>query len=93
MINERTADRVQDLLGDPCLLQIPRSFTAIINRCDLNSKTGQEYLEFLVRRGYLVPVTEGEKTSYHSAPAAAEYIAIFSSLYQKLFDATPDFKL
>ena len=71
----------------------PRSFTAIINRCDLNSKTGQEYLEFLVRRGYLVPVTEGEKTSYHSGPAAAEYIAIFSSLYQKLFDATPEFKL
>ncbi|MFA6226641.1 MAG: winged helix-turn-helix domain-containing protein [Methanoregula sp.] len=28
----------------------PRSFTAIINRCDLNSKTGQEYLEFLVAR-------------------------------------------
>ncbi|MDO9325471.1 MAG: winged helix-turn-helix domain-containing protein [Methanoregula sp.] len=71
----------------------PRSFTAIINRCDLNSKTGQEYLEFLVGRGYLVPVTEGEKTSYHSAPVAAEYIAIFSSLYQKLFDATPEFKL
>ncbi len=71
----------------------PRSFTAIINRCDLNSKTGQEYLEFLVRRGYLVPVAEGEKTSYHSAPAAAEYIGLFSSLYQKLFDAAPEFKL
>ena len=71
----------------------PRSFTGIINRCDLNSKTGQEYLEFLVTRGYLAQVTEGEKTSYHSTPQAAEYIGLFSSLYQKLFDATPEFKL
>ncbi|MFA4824350.1 MAG: winged helix-turn-helix domain-containing protein [Methanoregula sp.] len=71
----------------------PRSFTGIINRCDLNSKTGQEYLEFLVARGYLALVTEGEKTVYHSTPAAAEYIGLFSSLYQKLFDATPEFKL
>jgi len=71
----------------------PRSFTAIINRCDLNSKTGQEYLEFLLTRGYLASVTVGEKTSYHSTPVAAEYIVLFSSLYQKLFDANPEFKL
>ena len=71
----------------------PRSFTGIINRCDLNSKTGQEYLEFLVAKGYITLVTEGEKTSYHSTPEAAEYIGLFSSLYQKLFDATPAFKL
>ncbi len=42
----------------------PRSFTAIINRCDLNSKTGQEYLEFLHSRGYLVLTKDGEKSSY-----------------------------
>ena len=42
----------------------PRSFTAIINRCDLNSKTGQEYLEFLTAKGYLTIIPEGEKTSY-----------------------------
>ena len=29
----------------------PRSFTSIINRCDLNSKTGQEYLGFLAGKG------------------------------------------
>ncbi len=28
----------------------PRTFTAIIGRCDLNSKTGQEHLRFLVDR-------------------------------------------
>jgi predicted transcriptional regulator len=71
----------------------PRSFTAIINRCDLNSKTGQEYLEFLTAKGYLTIVTEAGKTSYVSTQAAGEYIALFSSLYRKLFDKTPGFRL
>lgn len=71
----------------------PRSFTAIINRCDLNSKTGQEYLAFLAGKGYLSSVTEGEKTRYVSTPAAGEYIALFTSLYQKLFDTGPGFRL
>ena len=71
----------------------PRSFTAIINRCDLNSKTGQDYIEFLTGKGYLSAVTEGAKTSYTATPAAREYIALFSSLYQKLFDAAPEFRL
>ena len=52
----------------------PRPFTAIINRCDLNSKTGQEYLEFLTRKGYLSTVTEGEKIRYVSTKEAGEYI-------------------
>ncbi|MEI8331167.1 MAG: hypothetical protein WCF90_05900 [Methanomicrobiales archaeon] len=65
----------------------------IINRCDLNSKTGQEYLEFLVTREELASVTDGEKTSYHLAPTEAEYIGLFSSRYQKLFDVTLEFKL
>ncbi|PKG33466.1 winged helix-turn-helix domain-containing protein [Methanoregula sp.] len=71
----------------------PRSFTAIINRCDLNSKTGQEYLRFLVARGYLAPIESGDRAMYQSAPRAAEYIALFSSLYQKLFDTGPEFRL
>jgi predicted transcriptional regulator len=71
----------------------PRSFTSIINRCDLNSRTGQEYLEFLTRKGYLTVVTDGEKTSYVSTPEAADYIRLFSTLYQKLFDTGPGFRL
>lgn len=71
----------------------PRSFTAIINRCDLNSKLGQEYLEFLVAREYLTILRDNEKTRYGSTPKAAEYVALFSSLYQKLFDAAPGFRL
>ncbi len=71
----------------------PRTFTAIISRCDLNSKTGQEYLRFLVSREYLVVASSGERTTYQSGPRAAEYIALFSSLYQKLFDTEPGFRL
>lgn len=71
----------------------PRSFTAIINRCDLNSKTGQEYLAFLSRKAYLSAVPDGDRTRYVSTPAAGEYIVLFSSLYQKLFDTGPGFRL
>ena len=41
-----------------------RTFTAIINRCDLNSGTGQDYIMFLCAKGYLSRVTEGEKSRY-----------------------------
>jgi len=71
----------------------PRSFTSIINRCDLNSKLGQEYLGFLVSKDYLTIMADKEKTSYQATPRAAEYVALFSSLYQKLFDTQPGFRL
>ncbi len=71
----------------------PRPFTAIINRCNLNSKIGQEYLEFLSGKGYLSVVQEGEKTSYVSTAKAAEYIETFTRLYQSLFDTIPGFRL
>jgi predicted transcriptional regulator len=71
----------------------PRSITAIINRCDLNSKTGQEYLGFLTGKGYLSAVQEGEKTCYVSTPKASEYIESFTRLYQSLFDRIPGFRL
>lgn len=70
-----------------------RSFTGIINRCDLNSKAGQEYLEFLVGRGYLSRTQEGEKTSYAATERESRYIAHFSRLYQDLFDTVPGFRL
>jgi predicted transcriptional regulator len=71
----------------------PRTFTAIVGRCDLNSRIGQEYLEFLQKRGYLSTVAEGEKTRYVSTPAAAEYVALFGRLYRDLFDAAPGFRI
>jgi predicted transcriptional regulator len=71
----------------------PRSITAIINRCDLNSKTGQEYVDFLAEKGYLSAVTEGERTSYTSTEKAAGYLETFTRLYQSLFDRIPGFRL
>ena len=71
----------------------PRSFTGIIGRCDLNSKTGQEYLGFLESRGYLSRVQEDGKTLYVATEQAKEYIQLFSRLYQQLFDTGPGFKL
>lgn len=71
----------------------PRPFTAIINRCDLNSKTGQEYVEFLRSKGYLSLIKEGERLTYSATDRAREYIALFTELYQKLFDTIPGFRL
>jgi predicted transcriptional regulator len=71
----------------------PRSFTAVINRCDLNSKTGQEYIEFLTSKGYLLVDKDGGKTTYAATERAGEYIALFTEMYRKLFDTVPEFKL
>jgi len=71
----------------------PRSFTGIIGRCDLNSKTGQEYLGFLCRKGYLSLRKDNEKTTYAATDRAVGYIALFGRLYQTLFDEIPGFKL
>jgi predicted transcriptional regulator len=71
----------------------PRSFTAIVHRCDLNSKAGQEYIGFLCSKGYLSRTDEDEKTLYVATGRASEYITLFSELYQKLFDTIPGFKL
>jgi predicted transcriptional regulator len=71
----------------------PRSFTGIIGRCDLNSKTGQEYLGFLESRGYLSRVQDDGKALYVATEQATEYIQLFSRLYQQLFDTGPGFKL
>jgi predicted transcriptional regulator len=80
MSGRRTAYEIYGEILVYC--KTPRAFTAIINRCDLNSKTGQDYLEFLTEKYYLTIMKEGEKTSYVSTPAAGEYIALFGSLYQ-----------
>jgi len=70
-----------------------RSFTSIINRCDLNTKTGQEYLEFLSGKRYLSITNEGGKTLYVATEKATEYVALFSRMYQSVFDEIPGFKL
>jgi predicted transcriptional regulator len=71
----------------------PRLFTAIVNRCDLNSRLGQEYLAFLTGKGYLAVVRDGERTLYQATDQAQEYLTLFSTLYKTLFDENPGFKL
>lgn len=71
----------------------PRSFTGIIHRCNLNSKTGQDYIEFLTSKGYLSLIVEGEKAMYSATMRAGEYISLFTRLYQTLFDTAPGFRL
>lgn len=71
----------------------PRSFTAVVNRCDLNSRTGQEYIEFLCSKGYLSGATDSGRTLYLATERAVEYVALFTEMYRNLFDTVPEFKL
>jgi len=71
----------------------PRSFTAVVNRCDLNSRTGQEYIEFLCSKGYLSGAKDSGRTLYLATECAVEYVALFTEMYRNLFDTVPEFKL
>lgn len=70
-----------------------KSFTQIINRCDLNSKIGQEHVEFLLGRGYLEKVMDGERALLRTTERAGEFLAAFERMYQELFQNSPEFKL
>ena len=73
--------------------KVPRSFTSIINRCNLNSKIGQTHIEFLKQRSFLVEVENGGVTLLKSTEQANQYIAFFNKTYRELFDETPEFRL
>jgi predicted transcriptional regulator len=71
----------------------PKSFTSIINRCNLNSKIGQTHLEFLKKRGLLVEMETEGMTLLKSTERAKEYIAFFNKTYRELFDDSPEFRI
>jgi predicted transcriptional regulator len=71
----------------------PRSFTSIINRCNLNSKIGQTHIDFLKQRRFLLEVENGGMVLLKSTEQAKEYIALFNKTYRQLFDDTPEFRL
>ncbi|MDT8782652.1 MAG: hypothetical protein IAX22_08435 [Candidatus Bathyarchaeota archaeon] len=71
----------------------PRTFTNIINRCNLNSKIGQTHLEFLKKRHFLMEISKSDVTLLKSTEQANEYIALFNKTYRQLFDDTPEFRL
>jgi predicted transcriptional regulator len=71
----------------------PRSFTSIINRCNLNSKIGQTHLDFLKSRRFLTEIHEQGMTLLKSTDTAKEYIALFNKTYLELFDNSPEFRI
>ncbi|MBC7127042.1 MAG: hypothetical protein H5T32_02330 [Candidatus Methanosuratus sp.] len=73
--------------------ETPRLFTSIIQRCDLNSKNGQEHLDFLERKGYVARNSQGGKTLYSATRAAKEFVDLFARLYLELYDDSPEFKI
>jgi len=91
MSGRRTAYEIYWEILNYC--RSPRPFTAIIGRCDLNSKTGQEYLDFLIMRGLLAVENNGTRPRYRSTERAGEYIRLFTKLYQDLFGSVPEFRL
>lgn len=70
-----------------------RSFTSIVGRCNLNSAIALEYLQFLVMKGYLTRLEEGDRTLYKTSENAGDYLNLFTKLYRELFDKSPEFKL
>lgn len=70
-----------------------KSFTSIVQRCNLNSKIAQEYIDFLLEKKYLSIVGEQERKLFITTEKAQEFLSLFSQLYIKLFDISPKRKL
>ena len=71
----------------------PKSFTSIINRCNLNSKIGQIHIELLKKQNLLSEVEVDGAKLLKSTEKASQFIAFFSKAYRELFDDTPEFRL
>ena len=71
----------------------PRLSTQIIQRCDLNSKTCQGYLDFLLNKGYLRLVNESSVITYLTTAKATDYLGVFGSLYQELYGMPLQFRI
>ena len=70
-----------------------KTFTNIINRCDLNSKIGKEYLKFLKEKGFLSTSMDEEKSLFVTTDHANDYVTTFTKMYKELFEKSPEFKL
>jgi len=71
----------------------PKSFTSVINRCNLNSKIGQRHIEFLKKKGLITNIENQEKPLIIATERADDYITLFTQMYKELFDASPEFRL
>ena len=71
----------------------PKSFTSVINRCNLNSKIGQRHIEFLKKKGLITNIENQEKPLIIATERADDYITLFTQMYKELFDNSPEFRL
>jgi len=71
----------------------PRLLTQIVQRCDLNSRTCQGYLDFLLNKGYLKTDRESDLATYETAKKAEDYLGPFGSMYQELYGAPLQFRI
>ena len=71
----------------------PRTFTSIIHRCSLNSKIGQEHINFLENKVYLRRFEEEGRNLLKTTDAAKPFLDAFKEMYLELFNRGPDFKL
>ncbi len=71
----------------------PRTFTSIVHRCSLNSEIAQEYLSFLISRGFMRKYEEGGSNLHRTTNEAKVFLASFSEMYIELYRRGPEFKL
>ena len=71
----------------------PKTFTNIIQRCSLNSKIGQEHIEFLLKKGYLIRFEEEGQKYLKTTKKAKRFLDDFKSMYFEFFNQSPQFKL
>ncbi|MGB9622210.1 MAG: winged helix-turn-helix domain-containing protein [Candidatus Bathyarchaeia archaeon] len=71
----------------------PRTFTSIIHRCSLNSKIGQEHIDFLISKGYLRQFEEEGRNLHKTTDKAAVFLNTFKEMYLELYNRGPEFKL
>jgi predicted transcriptional regulator len=71
----------------------PRTFTNIIQECSLNSKIGQEHIDFLLKKGFLLRFEENGQNLLRTTERAKPFLDDFKSIYFELFNQNPKFKL
>ena len=71
----------------------PRTFTSIIHRCSLNSKIGQEHIEFLLIKDYLRRYEKERRSLHRTTDKASVFLNAFKEMYLQIYNSSPEFKL
>ena len=68
------------------LCKNPKSYTKIINHCNLNSKIGTPHLSFLLEKKYLILLEDKTGSQYQTTEDAHVFLSLFSKMYKELFN-------